>query len=51
MLLFCFRSKKVVQLRNEVIESLEMDRRREAEEDQVSIIRSGFQIRKDPRLI
>lgn len=40
MLLFCFRSKKVVQLRNEVIESLEMDRRREAEEDQVSIFRS-----------
>lgn len=29
---------QVVQLRNEVIESLEMDRRREAEEDQVNII-------------
>lgn len=29
---------KVVQLRNEVIESLEMDRIREAEEDQVSFI-------------
>lgn len=28
----------VVQLRNEVIESLDMDRRREAEEDQVSIV-------------
>lgn len=31
------RLLEVVQLRNEVIESLEMDRRREAEEDQVSI--------------
>lgn len=30
------RLLEVVQLRNEVIESLEMDRRREAEEDQVS---------------
>lgn len=30
------RLLEVVQLRNEVIDSLEMDRRREAEEDQVS---------------
>lgn len=32
------RLLEVVQLRNAVIESLDMDRRREAEEDQVSII-------------
>lgn len=41
------RLLEVVQLRNAVIESLEMDRRREAEEDQVSYI-SNFDACKVP---